>query len=171
MSSHRPRRLDPDTDLDLVHGWVSEPRARFWGMLGKSRAEVEEIYRWIDEQEHLAAYLLEVDGAPIGLVQTYDPFVDEIGAFYDRRAGDVGVHLLLADTPARAGRTERELMRFLTWLAEQGTRRVVLEPDADNEASVRRGLALGCTRGPVVDLPHKRAQFLFLDLVGASPRI
>ena len=77
---------------------------------------VREIYEYIDEQEHLAAYLFVVDGTPVGLLQTYDPEVDEIGEWYDRRPGDVGVHLLLADDPRRAGRTEEMIAAALSFV-------------------------------------------------------
>ncbi|RPK37028.1 HTH-type transcriptional regulator CdhR [Streptomyces sp. ADI92-24] len=32
--------VDPAADLDLIHGWVTEERARFWGMGDASREEV-----------------------------------------------------------------------------------------------------------------------------------
>jgi RimJ/RimL family protein N-acetyltransferase len=159
------RPLDPESDLDLVHRWVTEPRARYWGMTDKSRDEVGEIYGWLQIQEHLAAYLVEVGGVPLGILQTYDPFVDEIGRYYERRPGDVGVHVFLADSPARAGRSA-DILRFLVdWLASQpGAQRLVAEPDASNEPSVARFRSIGFRPGPVVELPHKVAQFLFLDL-------
>jgi len=165
------RLLDPVTDLDLVHGWVTEPRAAFWGMTGNSREEVGEIYGWLQDQDHLAAYLVEAGGVPVGIFQTYDPFVDEIGQFYDRRPGDVGVHLFFADTPARAGRSHEILGFLVQWAAAQhGARRLVAEPDASNEASVARFLSFGFALGPVVQLPHKVAQFIFLEPTGDERR-
>ena len=41
------RDLNPAADIDLVHGWVTVERARFWGMVDKSREEIEEIYTWL----------------------------------------------------------------------------------------------------------------------------
>lgn len=158
------RAVAPASDAALIHAWVSEPRARFWGMLEADLEEVEAIYTYIDEQPHLAAWLALVDGTPVGIVQTYDPFVDEIGDFYDRRAGDIGVHLFLADDPARAGHTEVLLtsaMRSL--LRDPAIRRIVLEPDLDNASSIELLTRLGATLGPVVELPGKTAQFAFLD--------
>jgi Acetyltransferase (GNAT) domain len=57
------RPVDPVSDAALLHDWVTQPRAEFWGMVGKPFEEV-----------------------------------DEIGQFYDRLPGDVGVHLLMADS-------------------------------------------------------------------------
>lgn len=169
MTDFSVRLLDPVGDLDLLHGWVSEPRAAFWGMTDRSRDEVGEIYAWIQGQDHLAAYLVEIAGTPVGLLQTYDPFVDEIGAFYERLPGDLGVHLFLADAGARAGRTAGLLQHLVGWLTQQyGARRLVGEPDASNRASVERFLGFGFTAGPVVQLPHKQAQFVFLELAPAT---
>lgn len=55
------RPVEPAADAALITGWVSVERASFWGMAGLGRAEVEEIYTYIQEQEHLAAYLLVLD--------------------------------------------------------------------------------------------------------------
>ncbi|MBS4754440.1 GNAT family N-acetyltransferase [Nocardioides sp. zg-ZUI104] len=161
------RPVDPDGDADLLHSWVTQPRAAFWGMTERTRDEVAEIYGWIVAQEHLAAYLLEVDGHPVGLLQTYDPFVDEIGEFYDRRPGDLGVHLLLADDPRRRGHTGEVVRAVFAWLlARPGFARLVTEPDARNDASIALLERLGAERGPRVQLrtsiSEKPAQFLFL---------
>lgn len=158
------RPVVPATDAPLIHDWVTQPRARYWGMLERDLEEVEAIYTYIDEQPHLTAWLASVDETPVAIVQTYDPFVDEIGEYYDRRPGDVGLHLFLADDPARAGHTAALLtaaMRSL--LTDPGTRRIVLEPDIGNESSIELLTRLGATLGPIVELPGKTAQFAFID--------
>lgn len=159
------RDLDPSADIDLLCGWLHDDRARFWGMVDKPREEIEEIYTWLQEQPHLAAYIVEIDGVPVGLFQTWDPEVDELGEFYDRRTGDLGAHLFLADSPIRKGRTEIVLDYFVeNVIVAAGARRIVVEPDATNEASLERLESYGFTRGPVVQLPHKVAQYAFLEL-------
>ncbi|HWJ11555.1 MAG TPA: GNAT family N-acetyltransferase [Nocardioides sp.] len=162
------RPVDPAADADLLTGWVTAERAAFWGMAELARDDVEQIYRYIDEQDHLAAYLLVLDGTPVGLLQTYDPAVDEIGGFYDRREGDLGVHLLLADDEHRIGRTPEVIAGGLDFVAHlPGCRRLVFEPDARNDASIALMERLGAERGPLVDLrtsiSEKPAQFFFLD--------
>lgn len=170
------RAVAPDLDAPLLHGWFTEPRASFWGMATRTVDEVAEIYGWIDEQEHLTASLVLLDDRPVGLVQTYDPLVDEIGEHYDRRPGDLGVHLFLADDAARAGRTP-ELLDFLLAhvFADPDVQRLVLEPDAANDKSVALMLRMGAELGPVTevpapmpDLPPKRAQFAFVARPGGS---
>ncbi len=163
------RLLDPVADLDLVHDWVRQPRAEFWGMRDKPREEVGEIYAWLQDQDHLCAYLVLVDGTPVGIFQTYDPAVDEIGRHYERREGDLGIHLFLADTAVRSGRTAQILRFLIGWVGAGGrVRRLVAEPDAANEASLARLDRLGFTAGPVAQLPDKVAQFFFLDVDGSA---
>ena len=162
------RPVDPVGDLDVLTGWVTAERAAFWGMQGLDREQVGEIYRYIDEQEHLAAYLVLLEGSPVGLLQTYDPEVDEIGEWYDRRPGDLGIHLLFADDPRRAGRTPEVLAACFGFLLRQpGCRRLVLEPDARNHRSIALMERLGAERGPLVDLrtsiAEKPAQFFFIS--------
>ena len=167
------RPLDPDGDAAVVHGWVTAERASFWGMGDCDLERVREIYSYIDEQDHLAAYVLLVDGTPVGLLQTYDPEVDEIGQWYDRRPGDVGVHLLLADDPARIGRTADVVAAALALVSSlPGCARLVFEPDARNIASIALMERVGARRGPLVDLrtsiSEKPAQFFFLDPAPAA---
>lgn len=162
------RPVDPDADAALLHAWVTEPRAAFWGMGDLAEEDVRAIYTHIHEQEHLAAYFLDLDGHPVGLFQTYDPAVDEIGEWYDRRPGDVGIHLLLTGDPWRAGRTHEVIAAGLDFVAHlPGCQRLVLEPDARNAPSIALMERLGAERGPLVDLrtsiSEKPAQFFFLD--------
>ncbi|TGN63462.1 GNAT family N-acetyltransferase [Nocardioides eburneiflavus] len=164
------RPVDPPADAVLLHGWFTQPRATFWGMGTRTVEEVGEIYGWIAEQDHLTASLVLLDDRPLGLLQTYDPFVDEIGEHYDRRSGDIGLHLFLADDSARAGRTSR-LMEFLLehLFSDPAVQRIVLEPDVANEKSIallqRHGAELGPVTeipAPVPDLPPKTAQLAFI---------
>lgn len=162
------RPVVPAEDAALLHAWVSAPRAAFWGMADHSVEDVAHVYTYIAEQEHLAAYLFELDGHPVGLLQTYDPAVDEIGEWYERRAGDIGVHLLLADDHRRAGRTPEVIAAGMDFVAHlPGCLRIVFEPDSRNAASVSLMERLGAERGPLVDLrtsiAEKPAQFFFLD--------
>lgn len=170
------RPVDPDRDAALLHAWVSEERAEFWGMRGKPLEEVRDIYRYIDEQEHLAAYLVvpvgvaDADAEPLALFQTYDPFVDEVGDHYDRRPGDVGAHLFIGPGPRPAGSGDAIGAFIVGWLAgHPGHRRVVLEPDVRNERSIAFALRAGAELGPVVELPHKTAQLAFLHLRRSGP--
>lgn len=158
-------RLDPLEHAPLLHGWVSEARARFWMMADHSVEDVRDVYTWIDEQPTHHAWLVRLDDDPVALFQDYDPRAEEVGETYALRDGDLGIHLLLAGTDApRAGFTGAVVPPLLRRaLTGPGVRRLVADPDVRNRAAITRFERLGFSRGPVVELAAKTAQLLFLE--------
>ncbi|MFJ9345033.1 GNAT family N-acetyltransferase [Streptomyces sp. NPDC101237] len=184
----RIRPLDPERDADVVHAWVAEERAAFWGMTGLTRARVVEIYAHLATLDTHHAYLAEKDGTPAALLQTYDPAADRVGECYDVRPGDIGIHVLLApagpDGP-RPGWTDALLSAVTEFaLRTLDRRRIVVDPDVRNEKAITRFTRQGFTRGPAVvlpridlpdvRLPEKHAQLAFLTrevaFASADPR-
>lgn len=157
--------VDPKRDGELIHHWVSQERAAFWGMVGKSREEVEDIYSYLDSLTTHHAFLVLRDREPVALFQAYEPTADVVGACYEVAEGDYGVHLFIA--PAEHGRQEGftgvllpVFLRFV--LKDPSRRRVVVEPDARNEKAVARLVRTGFELGPEIELPDKRARLAFL---------
>lgn len=158
------RPLDPRRDLDLVHDWVTQPRARFWGMTNHTRDEVGEVYTFLDGLTTHHAYLVHRDDVPVAIFQTYDPAHDPVGETYDVQDGDIGCHLFVAPAGApEPGFTGRLVAYLLTVvLADPAVRRLVVEPDVANAASLRRFERVGFSLGDVVELPGKTAQLAFV---------
>ncbi|MDN3266428.1 GNAT family N-acetyltransferase [Streptomyces sp. MA15] len=168
--------LDPAADAPLLHRWVSEERAVFWGMNGLTVERVAETYAHMETLDTHHAYLLVKDGAPAALLQTYEPEADRVGECYDVRPGDIGVHLLLAPPEpggTRSGWTAGLAAAVITYvLVALDKRRIVVDPDVGNEKAIARFLKQGFTAGPRVvlpevdlpdvHLPQKRAQLAFL---------
>ncbi|MET8251659.1 GNAT family N-acetyltransferase [Micromonospora sp. NPDC005197] len=159
------RPVRPDEDADLLHGWVTTERARFWGMREASRERVHEIYAYLDSLTTHHAYLAHRDGVPAALVQTYEPGADPVGGCYEVRPGDIGVHLLIR-TPVSAergftGALFGAILEFV--FADPGRLRVVMEPDVRNDRMLRRLQRSGFRAGPVIELPEKQARLHFLD--------
>ncbi|MEU9474190.1 GNAT family N-acetyltransferase [Streptomyces sp. NPDC048191] len=179
----RVRPLDPVSDADVVHGWVSEERAVFWGMNGLTRDQVTEIYAHMAGLDTHHAHLVTKDGTPAALFQTYEPAADRVGECYDVRPGDLGVHVLLApagpDGP-RPGWTSALLTVMTAYaLRAPGRRRLVVDPDVRNTGAIARFERQGFVRGPAVVLPEvdlpdvylpeKHAQLAFLEPAVALP--
>ncbi|MER6299227.1 GNAT family N-acetyltransferase [Kitasatospora sp. NPDC001539] len=158
------RPLDPAADAEVVHAWVDDERARFWGMVGRTREQVRETYEFVDSLETHHAYLVRHDGAPAALFQTYLPEHDPLGEHYPVQDGDLGVHLLVAPADApRRGYTHHLIAVLIAFLfADPYVRRIVAEPDVRNEKSVARLLRSGFEPGPQLDLAEKRAQLVLL---------
>ncbi len=168
--------LEPAADAPLLHRWVSEERAVFWGMNGLTVERVAEIYAHMETLDTHHAYLVVKDGDPAALLQTYEPEADRVGACYPVEPGDIGMHLLLARPgpgETRPGWTAGLAVAVLTYVLEVlDRRRIVVDPDVANEKAVARFVRQGFTTGPRVVLPEvdlpdvylpeKKAQLAFL---------
>ncbi|MFD6654940.1 GNAT family N-acetyltransferase [Streptomyces parvus] len=158
--------VDPAADAELLHGWVTEERARFWGMAGHTLEQVREIYEFVDSLPTHHAYLALRDGVPAALFQTYEPDADPVGACYDVQPGDFGVHLLIAPAEGEGavkGYTETLLTAFIAYVfSDPAHVRVVVEPDARNEKAIDRMARIGFELGPEIRKPEKTARLAFL---------
>ncbi|MER6994241.1 GNAT family N-acetyltransferase [Streptomyces sp. NPDC000410] len=169
------RPLAPERDIDTVHAWVTEERARFWGMGGASRDEVLEIYQHLDSLTTHHAWLVECEGRPVLLFQTYEPEADRVSECYGVEPGDIGVHLLIGPSAGapRPGFTAALLSVLTGFVFEDPlVRRIVAEPDIHNEKAIERLARTGFELGPEivlpeiilpeVFLPEKKARLAFL---------
>ncbi|MFE6771343.1 GNAT family N-acetyltransferase [Streptomyces fimicarius] len=156
----------PAADAGLLHGWVTEERARFWGMGDHTREQVREIYEFVDSLPTHHAYLALRDGVPAALFQTYEPDADPVGECYDVQPGDVGIHLLIAPAEGEGavkGYTDALLTAFIGFVfSEPAHLRVVVEPDARNERALARMVRIGFELGPEIVKPEKTARLAFL---------
>lgn len=154
----------PMDDVDLIHGWVAEKRAKYWCMTSYTRSDVLEVYEYLDGLDTHQAYLVELEGEPFGIFQTYRAMHDPVGEAYPALSGDTGMHLLLGPasryvphfTPILAD----VLIRFM--FEDRTTTRIIAEPDARNIKAIRRLLASSFHLGPVIQLGNKEAQLAFL---------
>ncbi|MGW4292537.1 GNAT family N-acetyltransferase [Micromonospora chersina] len=155
--------VDPAADAALLHGWVTRPWARFWGMGDHSEADVREVYEFLDGLATHHAYLITLDGRPVGLFQTYRPEADPVGERYPVQPGDVGMHLLLVRGEQTRGITSAVLPALARFLfTDPAARRVVAEPDVRNDRALRRLEREGFTLDAEIDMPDKRARLAFL---------
>jgi hypothetical protein len=175
--------LDPAADAEVIHRWVSEERAAFWGMNGLTRDQVAGIYAHMAGLDTHHAFLVVMDGEPVALFQTYEPEADRVSECYDAEPGDIGVHLLLAPTGedgARPGWTAALSGALVAYvLLGLDRKRIVVDPDVRNDKAVARFLKQGFTAGPRVVLPEidlpdvylpeKKAQLAFLRREVAFP--
>ncbi|MEU3662691.1 GNAT family N-acetyltransferase [Streptomyces sp. NPDC032940] len=175
--------VDPDADAGVIHGWVSEERAAFWGMNGLTPGQVADVYAHMAGLDTHHAFLVVKDGEPVALFQTYEPGADRVSECYDVEPGDIGVHLLLAPSGTagpRHGWTAALTGALVAYvLLGLDRRRIVVDPDVRNVKAVGRFLRQGFTAGPEVllpeidlpevHLPEKKAQLAFLRREVAFP--
>ncbi|MFF4263200.1 GNAT family N-acetyltransferase [Streptomyces virginiae] len=149
--------VDPAADSALIHSWVTQDRARFWGMGEAGLELVQEIYEDIDRRTTHHAFMVSRDGEQVALFQTYDCAEDRVGECYDVLPGDVGVHLLIGPTkgPAEHGFTGSLMTVFIGFVfSDESARRVVVEPDRRNTKAISLMERTGFVLGPEVVLPE-----------------
>ncbi|WP_065973491.1 non-ribosomal peptide synthetase [Williamsia herbipolensis] len=141
------RRIDLDTDVDLVHRWLTHPKSHFWDMASATRAEVVALITHADAGG-FGMRLGIVDGDPQFLFELYEPRTSELadaGTGYVHEPGDIGMHLLVAPTDAPVAGFTASVMRHImrTAFGEAEARRVVVEPDVRNTAVHRLNELVG----------------------------
>jgi len=158
------RPLDPLTDAELLHSWVTHPKAAFWMMQDAKLEDVERAYMEIAADEHHHALLgLDRDGEPAFLMEYYDPAHRELVGLYEPQPGDIGMHFLTpaTDTPVH-GFTRSVITAVMARLFEgPAVRRVVVEPDVSNTAVHALNEAVGFVPEREIQKPEKKALLSF----------
>ncbi len=77
-------------DLPLVRHWILQPHvARWWGDVDEEMAAIATIF----DDPHVEAFVMVLDGAPVGYFQAYDPNAEEGHPFAGEPAGTLGLDL------------------------------------------------------------------------------
>lgn len=155
------RRMVITDDLPLIHGWVTHPHARYWGMQGYSMEQVSQEYEHISQSADVFVGML--NGVPVFLMERYHPKDDVVAEHYEVEAGDRGMHILVAppDKPV-SGFTWaafRVVMDFI--FSDPQVSRVVVEPDAGNTKVHALNARAGFEFQRVIALPSKTARLEF----------
>jgi hypothetical protein len=159
------RCLDAKADASLLHSWVTQPYASFWGMLSSTVDGVVEEYSKIQASGHHHALLGLDGGVPAFLTEEYLPAASPLAGAYAVQPGDLGMHLLVAPPPSggpKPGYTAAVMDAVLERLFQKpGLERVVVEPDARNTKIHALNERLGFQPAGVVELPDKQALLSF----------
>ncbi|WP_435795063.1 amino acid adenylation domain-containing protein [Nocardia aurea] len=147
----RSRPIDIERDVPTVHGWLTHPKAEYWGMLNSTRAEVEKLIRDSaggDGEPHVGMRIGYFEGRPEFLFELYNPLRSDLarpGTGYSHEAGDIGMHLLVASSErSLPGFTANVMLHIMrTAFLEFGAARVVVEPDVRNLDVQRLNAAVG----------------------------
>ncbi len=119
---------------DIIYEWVTDSRARFWGLQNATREQVVQEYQRLTQQQHQWVLLGCVNKQPAFILEIYDPQYSELKHKIPLQPNDLGLHLLIAPC-------ENPIRHFSYWvmhacmrlLFEQfEARRIVVEPDHRN---------------------------------------
>jgi len=151
-------------DLPLVHEWLKREHVRRWWREARTIEEVESAYgAAIDGAEPTRMFVIEVDGAAAGSIQTY--LVSDYPEWIGDEPGVAGVDLFIADEALTGrGLGPRILTEFARTVvfADPAVVALVAAPEVANVASVRAFEKAGFRR--VRELPGDREPELLLRL-------
>ncbi|WP_253861832.1 GNAT family N-acetyltransferase [Mycobacterium asiaticum] len=157
------RSLDLDRDLDLIHCWMNDPEvARYW----KKPWSRDRIASYLRDQQlstHSTPYIGELNGIAMSYWELYRADLDELAKYYEARAHDIGIHMLLGPAEYRGRKLAVDLLRVISsWQldADPLATRIVGEPDATNVRLIRAGELAGFRRLMDIELPTKRAALM-----------
>ncbi|MGW6280754.1 GNAT family N-acetyltransferase [Kribbella sp. NPDC055071] len=157
------RPFELTEDVSTLHGWVTQPYARYWGLLTASLQDVHAEYLKIEQSGHHRAFLGRHDGRPAFLMERYEPSYDEVGKTYDVAPGDIGMHVLVAPPVAPitgfTGAVFETIMESL--FSDPLVDRIVVEPDVGNTKIHALNERMGFRKHSIVDLPGKQAWLSF----------
>ncbi|MGC6386944.1 GNAT family N-acetyltransferase [Ewingella sp. S1.OA.A_B6] len=150
-------------DADLLHIWMTQPYAHFWGMQNSHRDEVDTFYRELTANNPRAALMGECDGNPAFLIECYPVQDDPLHEHYDVQRGDIGMHILLSPpdqpVPGFSWQVFSTVMEYL--FSRPDVLRVVVEPDVRNDKIHRLNKRAGFQYQHKIELPHKTAWLAF----------
>jgi RimJ/RimL family protein N-acetyltransferase len=157
------RPVDPPTDSPQLHEWVTHPKAKYWMMREASVADVLAEHESIELDPGHFAYMGLYHYRARFLVEVYDPARSELAAVYDPVAGDVGMHVLTAPSDQPIHGFTKGVMEMVMHLLFDGfgAKRVVVEPDVDNEAVHRLNEFVGFRPEKHVQLKNKQGLLSF----------
>ena len=170
------RPLDVDRDAARIHEWLTHPRAHYWMMTDLDEAKIRTYLEGIRDSADDAGWVGSVDGIDCFYVETYTPDSLIPQNVLATEPGDIGMHLLVAPPagPAVHGLTDRimaEVIDFCLKPSDRGGRgaeRVVVEPDARNDAIIEKNRAAGFT--PITEATIMMGEIEKLALVSLCTR-
>lgn len=150
-------------DAPLIHRWVTQEYARFWGMQNDTLQQVADFYQQLTASDPQAAIIGLCNNEPVFLMEFYRAQQDEVGKHYPARADDYGMHILLAPAhkplPQFSWQVFSTVMDYLFSLPQ--VQRVVVEPDVRNEKIHRLNKRAGFRYQHTIDMGHKTAWLAF----------
>jgi aminoglycoside 6'-N-acetyltransferase len=122
-------------DLPMVRSWLEQPHWQAWW--GEPDEEIGQIEAHIDSIS-VEPFIIEMDGKPIGYLQTYDPHLEDDHPYADQPFGTLGIDLSIGEAAMLyKGHGSRALDAFADLMFSEGVLRLIIDPDPDNAAAIR----------------------------------
>jgi aminoglycoside 6'-N-acetyltransferase len=122
-------------DLPMIAGWLAEPHVAEWW--DDPEREIAAIRDHIDSIS-VEPLIIELDGRPIGYMQSYDPHLEDDHPYQDQPFGTLGIDLSIGPSELIGiGHGSAIVRQFVDELFAEGTPRVIIDPDPANARAIR----------------------------------
>ena len=124
-----------EKDFPLLARWLAEPHvAEWWDAPEKELAEIRDHM----DSVSVEPLIVELAGKPIAYLQSYDPHLADDHPYNDQPFGTLGVDLTIGVPDLLGiGHGSAMLLQFVEDLFEEGTPRVIIDPDPRNLRAIR----------------------------------
>ncbi|MGG8494997.1 GNAT family N-acetyltransferase [Tenacibaculum sp. TC6] len=160
------RLFDIKKDSVVLHRWVNQEYAVFWGMQNMTLSEVKNEYIQLTKPEHYQVFVGMYNNEPAFVLEQYQPQQDILQHYYNTKPSDCGVHIIVAPPkslkiPNYTWFMFQSIMDFI--FTDESIQRIVVEPDIRNKKMFALCQRIGFNLDKVIELPHKTAQLAFLN--------
>lgn len=129
-------RAVTEDDLPMLSAWLAEPHVAEWWNDGPGTA-LAEIVEAMDS-DSTEPLIVELDGKPIGYVQSYDPHLEDDHPYQDQPFGTLGIDVTIGVPElVGIGHGSRLVRAFVEILFEEGCPRVIIDPHPGNGRAIR----------------------------------
>ena len=113
-------------DLPLVKGWIAQPHWQAgWGAPERETAELAQSI----DSDAVEPMIVEIDGRPAAMAQSYDPHLEETHPYQDQPFGTLGIDVSIADASDTGKGLGPAILESLAQLLfEEGALRLVIDP-------------------------------------------
>lgn len=128
-------RAVAEKDLPTLARWLAEPHlAEWWGDPEDSLEQIREAMESIETEP----LIVELDGRPIGYLQSYDPHLEDDHPYQDQPTGTLGIDISIG-VPDLLGKGHGSAIvrQFAGQLFDEGAPRVIIDPDPANIRAIR----------------------------------
>jgi RimJ/RimL family protein N-acetyltransferase len=124
-----------DGDFPLLVRWLGEPHiAEWWRAVDKELASIRESMTSVETWP----MIVELDGAPIAYLQSYDPHLEEGHPYQDQPKGTLGLDISIGDADLLGkGHGSTIVRQMAAELFAAGATRIVIDPDPANARAIR----------------------------------
>jgi len=124
-----------EADLPMIAGWLRQPHVAEWW--DDPEEEIASIREHMDSVS-VEPLIIELNGKPIGYLQSYDPHLEDDHPYQDQPFGTLGLDLSIGVPElVGLGHGSAALRQFVEELFEEGTPRVIIDPDPTNSRAIR----------------------------------